>query len=46
MDEIQSGPLMVKYLTGRLFVVERTHGWMWNNQMKINEVFGETMLDG
>jgi hypothetical protein len=46
MDEIQSGPLMVKSLTGRCFVVERTHACMWNNEMKIIEVVGETILDG
>jgi hypothetical protein len=53
MDELQSGPLMVKSLTGRRFTVElslkygwRTHACMWNNEMKINEVIGETILDG
>jgi hypothetical protein len=46
MDELQSGPLMVKALMGRRFVVERTHACMWNNEMKINEVVGETILDG
>ena len=27
-------------------VVERTYACMWNNGMKINEVIGETILDG
>jgi hypothetical protein len=40
MDELQSGPLMVKSLTGRLFVVELSlkygYAYMWNNEMKIN----------
>jgi hypothetical protein len=53
MDELQSGPLMVKALMGRLFVVElslkygwRTHAYMWNNEMNINQAVGETILDG
>jgi hypothetical protein len=46
MDELQSGPLMVKSLTRRCFVVERNHACMWNNEMNINEFFGETILDG
>ena len=53
MDEIQSGPLMVKAITGRRFVVElslkygwRTHASMWNNEMRINEFVSETILDG
>jgi hypothetical protein len=46
MDEFQSGPLMVKSLTGRHFVVGRTHACMWNNEIKINKVVGETILYG
>jgi hypothetical protein len=53
MDELQSGPLMVKSLTGRRFMVElslkygwRTHSYISNNEMKISEVVGETILDG
>jgi hypothetical protein len=53
MDELQSGPLMVKAITGRCFMVELslkcvwiTHDYMWNNEMKISEVVGETILDG
>jgi hypothetical protein len=53
MDELQSGLLMVKALTGRRFMVElslkygwRTHAYIWNNEMKINKVVGETILDG
>ena len=46
MDEIQIGPLMVKSIIGRRCVVERTHACMWNNEMKINEVVGETILVG
>ena len=51
MDELQSGPLMVKALTGRRFtdwviLEEWTHAYMWNNEMKINEVVGETILYG
>ena len=53
MDELQSGPLMVKSLMGRRFKVElslkygwRTHAWMWNNEMKISEFVNETILDG
>jgi hypothetical protein len=53
MDELQSGPLMVKSPTRRRFTVElsykcvwRTHAYMWNNEMKISEVVGETILDG
>ena len=40
MDELQSGPLMVKSLTGRLFVFELSlkygYAYMCNNEMKIN----------
>ena len=53
MDEFQSGPLMVKSLMGRRFAVDlslkygwRTHACMWNNEMKIKEIVGETILDG
>ena len=50
MDELQSGPLMVKAVTGRLFVVELSlkysYAYMWNNEIKISEVVGETILDG
>jgi hypothetical protein len=53
MDELQSGPLMVKSLTGRRFTVElslkcgwTTHAYMWNNEMKISEAVGETILEG
>jgi hypothetical protein len=53
MDELQSGPLMVKSLMGRCFAIDlyfkygwRTHDYMWNNEMKISEVVGETILDG
>jgi hypothetical protein len=53
MDKIQSGPLMVKALTGRCFKVElslkcgwRTHAYVWNNEMNINEYIGETILYG
>jgi hypothetical protein len=53
MDELQSGPLMVKSLMGRRFVFEfslkygwRTHAYMWNNEMKISEVGSEVILDG
>ena len=46
MDELQIGPLMVKAIIGRRFVVERTHACMWNNERNINEVVGETILDG
>ena len=52
MDELQSGPLMVKTLTGRHFVdwviLEEwlTHACMWNNEIKIKEIVGETILDG
>jgi hypothetical protein len=46
MDELQSGPLMVNSLTGRFFVVERTHVFMWNNEIKISDFIGETILDG
>jgi hypothetical protein len=44
---------MVKYLMGRLFMVDlslkygwRTHAYMWNNEMKIIEIVSETILDG
>jgi hypothetical protein len=50
MDELQSGPLMVKALTGRLFVVELSlkygYAYMWNNEMKINEFVNRTILYG
>jgi hypothetical protein len=50
MDELQSGPLMVKSLTGRRFMVELSlkygYACMWNNEMKISEIVGETILDG
>ena len=53
MDELQSGPLMVKSLTGICFTVDlsykygwRTHAWLWNNEMKISELVSETILDG
>ena len=50
MDELQSGPLMVKSLTGRLFVVELSlkygYAYMWNNEMNIIEFFSRTILDG
>jgi hypothetical protein len=46
MDELQSGPLMVKSLMGICFVVERSHACMWNNEIKINEFVGETILHG
>jgi hypothetical protein len=45
MDELQSGPFMVKSLMGRRFVVERNHVCMCNNEMKINDFVGETILD-
>jgi hypothetical protein len=55
MDELQSGPIMVKALMGRHFVKSK---WlaptMWlgnpiffrNNVMNINEFAGETILYG
>ena len=53
MDELQSGPLMVKALMGRHFadwvILEE---WLEDpclyvkNDMNINEVVGETILDG
>jgi hypothetical protein len=50
MDELQSGPLMVKSLTGRRFAVELSlkygYAYMWNNEMKINEFVSRTILDG
>jgi hypothetical protein len=50
MDELQSGPLMVKALIGRLFAVELSlkygYAYMWNNEMKINEFVSRTILDG
>ena len=53
MDELQSGPLIVKSLMGRRFMDDlsyknglRTHGWLWNNEMKIREFVSETTLDG
>jgi hypothetical protein len=50
MDELQSGPLMVKALTGRRFAVELSlkYGYdsMWNNDMKISEFVNGTILDG
>ena len=46
MDELQIGPLMVKSIIGRRFVVERTHACMWNNEMKIDDFFGETIING
>jgi hypothetical protein len=50
MDELQSGPLMVKSLMGRCFVVELSlkYGYasMWNNEMKISEFVNGTILDG
>jgi len=50
MDDIQSGPLMVKALTGRWFMVELSlkygYAYMWNNELNINEVVGETILYG
>jgi hypothetical protein len=46
MDELQSGPLMVKSLTGRRFWSERTHAYLRNNEMKDSEFVSETILDG
>jgi hypothetical protein len=50
MDALQSGPLMVKYLTGRCFVIELSlkYGYssMWNNDLKINEFVSENILYG
>jgi hypothetical protein len=53
MDELQSGPLMVKSIMGRCFAVElslkygwRIHAYIWNNEMKISEDVSETILDG
>jgi hypothetical protein len=53
MDELQSGPLMVKSLMGRRFAVKlslkydwRTHAYMWNNEINISEDVGETIIDG
>ena len=50
MNEIQSGPLMVKSLTRRRFGVELSlkygYTYMWNNEMKVSEFFSETILDG
>jgi hypothetical protein len=50
MDEIQSGPLMVKSLMERCFVVELSlkygYDYMWNKDMKINEFVSGTILDG
>jgi hypothetical protein len=44
MDELQSGPLMVKSLMGRRFMIELS--LKWNNEMKISEFVSETILDG
>jgi hypothetical protein len=50
MDELQSGPLMVKALMGRHFAVELSlkYGYasMWNNELKISEFVSGTILDG
>ena len=50
MDEIQSDPLMVKALTGRLFAVELSlkygYTYMWNNEININEFVSRTILYG
>ena len=50
MDELQSGPLMGKSLTGRRFAVELSlkygYAYMWDNEMKINEFVSGTILDG
>ena len=43
MDELQSGPLMVKAREDTLWS-KRTHGYLWNNEMKDNEFFRETIL--
>ena len=49
IDELQSGPLMIKSLTGRLFAVELSlkygYAYMWNNEMKINQFVSRTILD-
>jgi hypothetical protein len=44
MDELQSGPLMVKALARRHFTVELS--LKWNTEMKISEFVSETILDG
>jgi hypothetical protein len=54
MDELQSGPLMVKSLTRRFFVKSKHLSglvalsviWLWNNVMKINEYESENILYG
>jgi hypothetical protein len=50
MDELQSGPLMAKSLTGRLFAVELSlkygYAYMWNNELKIIKFSSGTILDG
>ena len=53
MDELHGGPLMVKALMGRHFMVElshkygwRTHAYMWNKEMNISEFFIETIIYG
>ena len=47
MDELESGPLMVKALTGTRFadwvILEE---WLEDHEMKIKEIVGETILDG
>jgi hypothetical protein len=41
---------MVKSLMGRRFMDELSlmygYSYMWNNEMKISEIVGETILDG
>jgi hypothetical protein len=41
---------MVKSLMGRCFMDELSlkygYAYMWNNEMKISEIVGETILDG
>ena len=51
MDELQSGPLMVKALTARCFadwviLEERLEDPCLYVEMNINEVVGENILDG
>jgi hypothetical protein len=50
-DELQSGHLMVKALKDALWIeLPRRkvggHACMRNNEMKIKEIVGETILDG
>ena len=50
MDELQSGPLMVRALIRRLFAVELSlkygYAYMWNNELNIGDFFSGTILDG